>query len=237
MILVHWLDLIVRSIVSLLALFVLTRMLGRKQVSQLSAFDYVIGISMGSIAAEMTINMDTPFLDGLVAMVAYALIAYIISWLTIKSIKLRRFFTGTPVILIQDGKIIKKNLRKSLLDINDLMQECRSSGYFNIDDIAYAIIEACGKLSFLPKTPKRPVTLEDLKLKDNVAGLCANVIIDGCILEDNLKVIKKDKKWIMKEIKKQGYEDPESVFLAIVDNNYKVTIYERIDQIEDKNAL
>jgi uncharacterized membrane protein YcaP (DUF421 family) len=119
----HWLTLIGRSVISLLALFVLTKMLGRKQVSQLSAFDYVIGISMGSIAAEMTINMDTPFFDGLTAMVAYAVIAYIISWLTIKSIRLRHFFTGTPVVLIQDGKIIKKNLRKSLIDINDLMQE------------------------------------------------------------------------------------------------------------------
>jgi uncharacterized membrane protein YcaP (DUF421 family) len=98
-------------------------------------------------------------------------------------------------------------------------------------------MEACGKLSFLPKTPKRPVTLEDLKLKDTVAGLCANVIIDGSVLEGNLKVIKKDKKWLMKEIKKQGYDDPESIFLAIVDINYKMTIYERIDEIENKNAL
>jgi uncharacterized membrane protein YcaP (DUF421 family) len=220
-----------------MALFFLTKLLGRKQVSQLSAFDYVIGISMGSIAAEMTINTDAPFFDGLVAMTAYALVAYFISFLTVKSIKLRHFFTGTPVILIQDGKIIRKNLRKSLLDINDLLQECRSSGYFNIDDIAYAIMEACGKLSFLPKTPNRPVTLKDLKLKDTVAGLYANVIIDGKIMEKNLKVIKKEKNWLLKEIKKQGYDNPESIFLAIVDNNYKLTIYERIEEIENKNAI
>jgi uncharacterized membrane protein YcaP (DUF421 family) len=220
-----------------MALFFLTKILGRKQVSQLSAFDYVIGISMGSIAAEMTINTDAPFFDGLVAMTAYALVAYFISFLTVKSIKLRHFFTGTPVILIQDGKIIRKNLRKSLLDINDLLQECRSSGYFNIDDIAYAIMEACGKLSFLPKTPNRPVTLKDLKLKDTVAGLYANVIIDGNIMEKNLKVIKKEKNWLLKEIKKQGYDNPESIFLAIVDNNYKLTIYERIEEIENKNAI
>jgi uncharacterized membrane protein YcaP (DUF421 family) len=212
-------------------------MLGKKQVSQLSAFDYVIGISMGSIAAEMTINTDAPFFDGLVAMIAYALIAYIISWLTIKSLGLRKFFTGTPIILIQDGKIIRKNLRKSLLDINDLMQECRSSGYFNIDDIAYAVMEACGKLSFLPKTPKRPVTLEDLNKTDTKAGLCANVIIDGKIMDKALKSIKKDEKWLMKEIKKQGYDNPENIFLAIVDNTYKMTVYEKIEAIENKNVL
>jgi uncharacterized membrane protein YcaP (DUF421 family) len=220
-----------------MALFFLTKLLGRKQVSQLSAFDYVIGISMGSIAAEMTINTDAPFFDGLVAMIAYALIAYLISWLTIKSHHLRNFFTGTPVILIQDGKIIRKNLRKSLLDINDLMQECRSSGYFNIDEIAYAVMEACGKLSFLPKTPNRPVTLKDLDLKDTKAGLCANVIIDGRIINKSLKALKKDEKWVTKEIKKQGYEDPESILLAIIDSNYNMTIYEKIEAIENKNVL
>jgi uncharacterized membrane protein YcaP (DUF421 family) len=233
----HWINIVIRSIVSLMALFFLTKLLGRKQVSQLSAFDYVIGISMGSIAAEMTINTDAPFFDGLVAMIAYALIAYLISWVTIKSHHMRNFFTGTPVILIQDGKIIRKNLRKSLLDINDLMQECRSSGYFNIDEIAYAVMEACGKLSFLPKTPNRPVTLKDLNLKDTKAGLCANVIIDGKIIDKTLKALKKDEKWVVKEIKKQGYDDPESILLAVVDSNYNMTIYEKIEAIENKNVL
>jgi uncharacterized membrane protein YcaP (DUF421 family) len=148
-------------------------------------------------------------------------------------------YGGSHVIedLIQDGKIIRKNLRKSLLDINDLMQECRSSGYFNVDDIAYAVMEACGKLSFLPKTPKRQVTLEDLNITDTKAGLCANIIIDGQIINKNLKNIKKDEKWLMKEIKKQGYDSPDNIFLAIVDNTYKMTVYEKIEAIENKNVL
>ena len=165
----QWLNIIIRSVASLMALFFLTKLLGRKQVSQLSTFDYVIGISMGSIAAEMTINLESSFLYGLIAMTSYAVVAYIISLLTLKSIILRHFFSGTPLILIQDGKIIKKNLRKSLLDINDLLQECRSSGYFNLDEIAYAVMEACGKISFLPKTPNRTVTLKDMKIKDTAA--------------------------------------------------------------------
>lgn len=233
----HWLMIVLRSVSSLFALFFLTKMLGKKQVSQLSAFDYVIGISMGSIAAEMTINTEVPFFDGLIAMTSYSSVAFIISVLTLKSITLRRFFTGTPIILIQDGKIIRKNLKKSLVDINDLLQECRSSGYFNIDDIAYAVMEACGKLSFLPKSENRNVQLRDLKLKDDVAGLHANLIIDGKIMENNLKMINKTKNWLFKEIKKQGYEDPASIFLATADVNYKVTIYEMIDDIKCKNVL
>ncbi len=233
----QWIELLLRSILSLLALFILTKMLGRKQVSELSALDYVIGISMGSIAAEMTINNEAPFLYGLVAMTSYAFIAYLISILTIKSIKLRRFFTGTPVVLIKNGKILRNNLRKALLDIDDLLQECRGSGYFNIGDIAYAVMEACGKLSFLPKTENRAVTLKDMNLKDTVAGLCANVIVDGIIKEDNLRLIKKEKKWIMKEIKKQGYESPESILLATVDVNYNVSVYGKINETEKKNVL
>lgn len=233
----HIFTIVLRSIGSLTALFFLTKMLGKKQVSQLSLFDYIIGISMGSIAAEMTINMDAPFFDGLIAMIAYSLVAFGISLLSIMSIKLRKFFTGTPIILIQDGKIIRKNLRKSLLDLNDLLQECRSSGYFDINDIAYGVMEACGKLSFLPKTPNRPVTLKDLNLKDTVAGLYANVIIDGSIIDKSLEVIKKDKKWLLKELKKQGYKDPDSILLATVDINYKTTLYEKIEEIEVKDVL
>ncbi len=233
----QWLNIIIRSVASLMALFFLTKLLGRKQVSQLSTFDYVIGISMGSIAAEMTINLESSFLYGLIAMTSYAVVAYIISLLTLKSIILRHFFSGTPLILIQDGKIIKKNLRKSLLDINDLLQECRSSGYFNLDEIAYAVMEACGKISFLPKTPNRTVTLKDMKIKDTAAGLCANVIIDGGIMEKNLEAIKKDKKWLLKELKKQGQNNPESIFFATVDANYKLTIYENAEDIHIKNVL
>lgn len=233
----HWLLIIFRSVSALLALFFLTKLLGKKQVSQLSAFDYVIGISMGNIAAEMTINADVAFFDGIIAMTSYSSVSFIISILTLKSLSLRRLLSGTPIILIQDGKIIRKNLKKSLIDINELMQECRGSGYFNIDDIAYAILEPCGKLSFLPKTKNRPVQLKDLKLKDTVAGLCANVIADGEIIDKNLAIIKKTKHWLLKEIKKQGYENLESIFLATVDVNYNVTIFERIDDIKCKNVL
>lgn len=228
---------IIRSFASLMALFFLTKLLGRKQVSQLSMFDYVIGISMGSIAAEMTVIKNTSFSDGLIAMTTYAIIAYVISFITLKSNKFRYIFSGTPIILIQDGKLIRKNLKKSLLDINDLLQEARSNGYFTINEIGYAIMEACGKISFLPKTENRSVTLKDLKLKDRDAFLHANVIIDGIIMDNNLKTIKKDKKWLLKEIKKQGYNNPHQIIYATVDNNYNLTIYDNADNLDSKNVL
>lgn len=106
---------IIRSIVSLTVLFGVTKLLGKKQVSQLSLFDYVIGISIGNFAAEITMNMETQFINGIVAMTVFGLIAFLVSILTMKSITLRRFFMGTPTILIQEGKILEKNLKKSNL--------------------------------------------------------------------------------------------------------------------------
>lgn len=220
------LDVFFRAIVSLVTLFFVTKLLGKKQVSQLSLFDYVIGISIGNFAAEMTINTDSPYLNGTVAVIFFGVIAYFISKLTMKSIKLRRFFTGVPTVIIEKGEIIEDNLRKVNFDLNDFLQECRSSGYFNIDDIYYAIMEANGRISFLPKAGSSPVTNENMNLKIKQDGLCANVIIDSHIMERNLKNINKDTKWLEKKLKEKNVK-LDNVFLATVDVNEKLFIYEK----------
>ena len=145
------LTVIMRSIVSLTVLFAVTKLLGKKQVSQLSLFDYVIGISIGNFAAEITMNMETQFINGIVAMIVFGLIAFSVSIITMKSITLRRFFMGTPTILIQKGKILEKNLKKVKFDVNDLLEECRSNNYFDLKEIEYALMESKGTVSILPK--------------------------------------------------------------------------------------
>ena len=120
---------LLRGLISLFSLFLVTKLLGKKQVSQLSLFDYVIGISIGNFAAEITINLDASLWYGVIAVIEFGIIAYGISIATMKSIKLRRFFMGTPTILIEKGKILEKGLKKVHFDINDLLEECRSSGY------------------------------------------------------------------------------------------------------------
>lgn len=220
------LDVFFRAIVSLVTLFFVTKLLGKKQVSQLSLFDYVIGISIGNFAAEMTINTDSPYLNGTVAVIFFGVIAYFISKLTMKSIKLRRFFTGVPTVIIEKGEIIEENLKKVNFDLNDFLQECRSGGYFNIDDIYYAIMEANGRISFLPKAGSSPVTNENMNLKIKQDGLCANVIIDSHIMEKNLKNINKDTKWLEKKLKEKNVK-LNNVFLATVDVNEKLFIYEK----------
>ena len=139
------LDVVLRCLVSLVALFLVTKLIGKRQVSQMSLFDYVIGISIGNFAAEMAINLDSEYLHGTVAVLVFGLVAYLVSIFTIKSLKARQFFIGDPTILIQDGKILYKNLGKVKLDINDLLEECRINGYFDISEIDYALMEANGK--------------------------------------------------------------------------------------------
>lgn len=219
-------NVLMRGLLSLITLFLVTKLIGKKQVSQLSLFDYVIGISIGNFAAEMTINLESEELYGIIAVLLFGGIAYLVSVGTMKSIKLRRFFMGSPTILIEHGKILQDNFYKVKYDINDMLEQCRVNGYFDISEIDYAIVEANGELSILAKSEYLPVNRNDMKLKVSKNGLCANVIIDGKVMYNNLKKIKKDEKWLNKELKLKG-KDISDIILATVDINDKVVFYER----------
>lgn len=218
-----------RAIFSLVTLFIVTNTIGRKQISELSLFDYVISISIGNFAAEMTMNLESQVLDGFISIAIFGFIATFVSFLTMKSMKARRFFIGTPVIIIQDGKFIYRNLKKTKMDINDFLQTCRISGYFDVSNIKYALMEANGKISFLPKEDYTPVTNKSMNLKGDKQGLCANVIIDGKIMQHNLELINKDEKWLISELKVKGYKEYDDILLATVDINYKLTIFNKRD--------
>ena len=222
------LDVSIRCVLSLITLFLITKLLGKKQVSQLSLFDYVIGISIGNFAAEMSINLESQLINGIAAVVIFGIIAYLISLGTMKSIWLRRYFMGTPTILIQDGKLMEKGMKKVKFDVNDLLEECRGNGYFDMSEIKFAVMEANGKVSFLPKEENRPITVKDMKLKIAKSGLCANVIIDGKIMKKNLHNLGKTEEWLRKELKNKGYNsDFSNILLATVDINDKLLIYNR----------
>lgn len=217
--------LIIKGFTSVIYLFLVIKILGKKQISELNILDYVIGISLGNIAAEMTVNKDISILNGLVAMTIYAIVSLFISFITAKSIWARRFISGCPVVLIEHGKISKERLNQVKIDLNDLLQDARENGYFDISQIEYAIMEVSGKVSFLPKSKYRPINCEDMKIETKNEGLVANLIIDGNIMYEHLKIINKDEKWLLKKIQKEGYEKIEDVLLAIYDNSNKLTIY------------
>ena len=231
------LDVTIRAILSLVTLFFITKLIGKKQVSELSLFDYVIGISIGNFAAEMTINLESQEANGILAVLIFGLVAYIVSKLTMKSIKIRRFFIGVPTLIIQNGKILYSSMKRMKLDINDLLEQCRMSGYFDISQIDYAILEAGGDLSILPKSDYRPVCPNDMKLNVKNDGLVANVLIDSKIMRNNLNYMNKDEEWLLKQLKIKGYKDLSNILLVTLDNNEKINVYEKNINVDNFDVL
>ena len=226
------------ALFSIIALFLLTKMIGNKQVSQMNMFDYVNGISIGSIAANLAVA-DKPkkFFIVLVAMVTYALFAFGISLMTIKSVKLRRILSGKPILLVEKGVIYRKNLLKARLDINDVLTLARSQGYFNLADIEYAIMENNGKVSFLQKAPSRPATCADMNIMTQPDSLVCNVIIDGKLMPQNLRHSGKDNIWLDKQLHAQGYNNYKDIMLATVDGNNNLSVYKSIDKENKSNIF
>lgn len=216
------------SLSSITVLFILTKLMGAKQMSQLSMFDYINGITIGSIAAEMATNLEE-FHKPLTAMAVYTFVVIMISFINSKSVKFRRITTGKPLILYEDGKLYKQNLKKSKLELNEFLTQCRGNGYFDLSKIQTAILEANGKISFLPVSYDRPVTTKDMALKPEPDSILVNVIIDGKIMEKNLSHTGKDRQWLIKQLASKGIQEVSSVFLVTCDKNHKLNIYKKIE--------
>lgn len=231
-----FLNICFRTILVLIILFFITKMMGKKQISELNFFDYVVGITIGSIAADISLDIEKNMIAGIAALFIYGFISYIISFVSIKSILARRFFIGVPTVLVEKGKIIESGLKKSKIDVNDLLMKARENGYFNLDEIDYALMEVNGNISFLPKEKEKPVTKRDMKIKCSNEGLTVNAIIDSKYMANNMKAINKDKEWLDHELKVNGYDNYDNILLATIDNNYKVTIYEK-NVKPDKNTV
>ena len=157
----EFLYIIILSVVSLVVLFIITKVIGFRQISEMSFFDYVIGITIGSIAAEMSTNLDLEWWKGITAMAVYGIIGVVLSLLSQKSIAARKIISGKPIILIEKGKISKKNMKKARIELDDLLSSARGNGYFNLSDIDYAIMETTGKISFQPVGQKRNLNPKD----------------------------------------------------------------------------
>lgn len=223
----EFLSVIGRTILVLVILFVLTKWMGKKQVSQMNMYDYLIGITIGSIAADISLDIEKNVIAGVISLAIYSLSGVLVTYLTLKNMNLRRFLCGVPTILIENGKIIEKNLYKEGIDLNDLQEEARQNGYFDLSKVNYAVLETSGKVSFLASAREEPVTRGDMKVKAKDESLSANLIIDGTLLEKNLEQMKKDKSWLEKELNNRGYKDYKNILLMTLDNNGKITIYDK----------
>ena len=210
------LDILFTSALSFVALFIIAKLLGKKQVGELDFIDYVVGISIGSIAAEMATNTaDKSFYDYLISFAVYFLLTLIIDILSTKTSLLKKFFKGSPLVIIKDGKIDYEQLKKSKLDINDIISLAREKNYFNFDDIAYGIFETDGTLSVLPKSNLQPLVSEDLNLHKPKTTLPQNVIVDGQVSKFALKFLEKDTTWLYDRLNIKTKKDLKNILLAV----------------------
>lgn len=178
---------IVLSAGSFLTLFLLNKLMGNRQMSQMSYFDYVVGITIGSIAAEMATNLDKSWYYGVIAMSVYAIIDVVLSFFARRSKKARELLNGKPIVLISKGKIFKSELKKAKININDLISQARNKGFFDISEIDCAIMEDNGSISFLPYPIYRPATPEDIHKNPVRTGLVTNLVVDGVLQDDGIQ--------------------------------------------------
>jgi len=215
---------VLTTLLSILVLFLLTKLMGAKQVSQMTMFDYVTGITVGSIAAELATELEEP-VKPLTAMVVYGLVAVLISIITCKSLKLRAWITGKPLVLLENGVIYRENLKKAKLDLNEFLTYCRIGGWFDLSQLQTAVLEHNGSVSFLPKEKDRPATPTDLDLSPKQSNLQTPFIMDGQLLRDNIHQAGKEEVWVRRSLLGQGYQNEREVFLAVWDGNEKLTVF------------
>ncbi len=218
----------VSALGTLVSLFVFTKIMGNREMSQLSMFDYISSITVGSIAGEMAVMSTDSFWEPFVAMSVFSVLSMLVSYATCKSMKLRRLLGTQVLLLYQEGQIYEKNLLKAKLDINEFLAACRLCGYYDLEEVHTVFLEANGTISVLPLSLKRPVTPADLKLTPTQCKPLANVIVDGNILYDNLKSTGKDDAWLKNQLTRKGISDIRDIILATFDaSDDSVNLYRK----------
>lgn len=217
-------------------MLLITKLLGNRQMSQLSMFDYITGITLGSIGAEMA-TAGEAFLAPFIALVILGLVAWAIAELTKKALWLRVLFNGRPILLLSDSKLYEQNFRKARLDIHEFLSQCRTAGYFDISQLETAILESNGKISFLPKTAARPATVQDLQSAPSEECAVINLIVDGKLQEDNLRFAGYNLKWLNDKLHAANAGHISDVFLATCTHDGQVTFFKKSGNKKEKRLF
>ena len=215
---------ILTSLLSVVALFIIAKLMGHKQVAQLDFFDYITGITIGSIAAELATELEDPW-KPLISMLIYGSVSILLTIVTRKLPRSRKYINGTPTILMNNGKMYRENFIKAKLDLSEFMLMCRERGFFDLAEIQTAVFEHNGKLTILPTATARPLTPKDVNISPNANSIAAEVIMDGRIMGENLRRMGLDEKWLTKQLKEQGYGNADEIFLGICSRDNLLTLY------------
>ncbi|WP_196001092.1 DUF421 domain-containing protein [Clostridium sp. 1001271B_151109_B4] len=218
---------IIKGILIYVLALILSKLIGIKIISQMNFFDFIMGVSVGSMIAKIIIDKDHVVFSGIIALIIFTMLTIATSYLNLKSYTARKIINAKTLILIENGRIINKNMKKLRISINELMMKLREKDVFNLEDVQFAIMESNGQLSVLIKANKKPITPYDMNLKVKSFSLINDIIIDGKIIDKNLEIAGIDKKWLHSELKRKSINNIEDIFYAGIDQNKNLIISEK----------
>lgn len=219
-----------RALILYTVVVIVMRIMGKQQVAQLQPYELAVALMIADLGAVPMQNTGIPLITGIVPILTLLMAQVLISYLSLKSELVRKLVCGTPSILISKGKINEKELFKERYNVNDLLEQLRSMGYYNIADVEFAILETNGTLSVIPKSDKRPMNPNDLNLKPQYEGLPVPVIIDGNVNEANMKEVNIDMDWLKSQLALFDVKSIDEVLLASVDAQKKLYVTKKEDR-------
>lgn len=225
---------VVRGLIAFVTLFLYARLLGKRQISQLSTFDYVVGISIGSLAATLTVDLSSRALPHWIGLTLWVGLAYVLQVITVRWQHLAKFINGEPTIVIQNGKILGRNLKRIHYSVSELLEQLRQKNIFSPADVEFAILESGGQLSVLPRSQLQPVTPQDLQMSTPYKGLPTELIVDGVVLDRNLQSVHLDRDWLQSQLAAHGIQSPRQVLYAALDTQGKLYVDRRDDSLGPK---
>lgn len=226
-----WLEISLRTLLSLIVLFLLTKLLGKRQVSQLSFFEYITGITIGSLAAYISLDLEANWYLGIVSLAVWVLASLGIEFLQLKSKSARNWIDSKATVLIKDGKILEDNMKKERLTTDELLEQLRKRSVFKTADVEFAIMEPSGDINVLLKKEHQPLTPAHLGIKVGPEQEPQAVIMDGNIMDEPLATLGLSRQWLQTELEKTGVT-VENVYLGQVDSYGQLYVDLYDDQLQ-----
>lgn len=203
-----------KPLIVFIGLFILIRITGKKQLSEITYYDYISGVTIGAIAGAASLDENVSIYKGIIALAVWIIVPVIISYINMKNLSSKRLTTGEPLILIKNGTVNDINLKKARYNIEDLLMQLRKKDVFNLSEVEFALLEIDGELSVLKKAPYNTVTPKDLNISTPYKGLTLNLIVNGRIIESNLVLAEKDRAWLKEQLHLKNVKDITDVIFA-----------------------
>ena len=205
----------IRAIILYIIVLVVMRLMGKREIGQLQPFELAISIMIADLASIPMTDPGVPITNGIIPILGLLVMHLIISVINIKSIKARQILCGKPSILIYRGKIDEQMLKKERFTINELQERLRGNNIVNIGDVEYAILETSGQVTVIQKPNKRNAIPEDFNIKPEYEGIPYDLVVDGKIMYENLKLLQKSTEWLNKQVAKFGFKPEEALIVTI----------------------